>query len=306
MSIQKINPSSVANVNTGGITRDQIDVWKRTYCKGSTDDELKLFVNTCSRTGLSPEARQIYAVKRWDSSVRREVLQPQTSIDGLRLVAQRTGLYDGPTTTMWTGDGVNWIKCWLDSNYPRAAIAGCFHKHYREPVECVAHWDEYVQTKKNGELNNFWGRMPRLMLAKCAEALALRRAFPQELSGLYTADETGDQPIHVENPTSARSQSVIKKISQAQLGNMWKIVRASHASDNELRDYLKTNHGGTSTKDLTLEQYQDVIKWATNFPSKIEEVIDVPEVVENEVNKETTPELPPAETTTDKELDEKF
>jgi phage recombination protein Bet len=160
---------------------DQVALIKQTVCKGATDQELALFLYTAKRTGLDPLLRQIYAVKRWDNKLKKETMAMQTGIDGLRLIADRTGTYAGNDEPIYEYDQ-------NDVSHPIKASVTVYKivAGQRCAFSASARWTEYCP--KEG-MDFMWKRMSHVMLGKCAEALALRKAFPAEIAGLYTAEE---------------------------------------------------------------------------------------------------------------------
>ncbi len=183
----------VTQKNTG-LTVEQKELIKKQIMVGATDMELKMFHSVCEKTGLDPFSRQIYAVGRKTKNNTTGLWEMkfsyQVSIDGFRLVAERSGKYQGQTPVFWCLKGRQWVDVLEAHETPIAAKVGVWKAGNKEPTYAVAHYKSYVQ-EYNGKPSKMWEKMPELMLAKCAEALALRKAFPQELSGLYTVEEMG-------------------------------------------------------------------------------------------------------------------
>lgn len=168
-------------LGTINITPEQVSLVKTTVFPNSTDDELKLYFFECRRRGVHPLDRLVIPVKRQDK------LSFQTSIDLFRSQAEETGEYRGQDDIDY-GPMMDFPK--VEKKIPEYAKATVMR--YDEvtgqtiKVSAVAYWDEYYP----GESLGFqWRKMPRLMLGKCAEALALRKAFPRKLAGLYTFEE---------------------------------------------------------------------------------------------------------------------
>lgn len=178
--------------------------------------ELSAFLHLCQRTRLDPFSRQIYLIGRWDNRQQRKVYTPQTSIDGYRVIAHRAAAEAGHALgyedTLWCAKDGHWRDVWLSEEPPAAAKVTVIRNGMR--FSAVARYAEYVQTKKGGEPSGLWGKMPATMTAKCAEALALRMAFPHDLAGVYTAEEMAQ----ADNP--AAGERHLRKVQPGE-GDPW-------------------------------------------------------------------------------------
>lgn len=196
-------------------------------------EELSAFLHLCQRTRLDPFSRQIYLIGRFDGRQQRKVYTPQTSIDGYRVIAHRAAAEAGHALgyedTLWCAKDGRWQDVWLSDAPPAAAKVTVIRNGMR--FSAVARYSEYVQTKKNGDPSGLWGKMPATMTAKCAEALALRMAFPHDLAGVYTAEEMAQ----ADNP--AASERHLRKVQPGE-GDPWATAAPQQQTAAQGRDYL--------------------------------------------------------------------
>lgn len=188
-------------------TEQQVAILRQLGIEEATQGDLDLFFHYCRTTGLDPFRRQIYMIGRntkiteWVDDERAQngrrkqerwvtKYTIQTGIDGYRRngreAAKRHGdslAFEGP---YWCGEDGEWKEVWPAKTPPTAAKFIVYRNG--EPFSAVVHYDEFVQTGYQGEPNSMWAKMPRNQTAKCAEAMAFRRAYPDDFSGLVYED----------------------------------------------------------------------------------------------------------------------
>lgn len=179
---------------------DEIDVIRQRVAPGATDLELAHFAHECAHRGLDPLAGEIYGIMRWDSKAGREVLTIQVSVAGLRTIAERTGLYGGQDPPLWCGPDGQWREVWLEGTPPAACKVAIYRKDWDVPCVGIATYSSYCQLDKNKQPKGLWRTAPDYMLHKAAEAAALKRTFPDQMTaaGINTREIPAQSRISME------------------------------------------------------------------------------------------------------------
>ena len=185
-------------------TEQQVTVLTHLGVENASEGDLTVFFHVCKRTGLDPFAHQIHMIGRNSKNQRTDKWEVkytiQTGIDGYRLIGRRAA--DAARVSIdvrppsWADESGRWHDLWLGAQPPAAARATILRDGHE--FTAVALFAEYKQTRKDGALTSMWQQRPAGQLQKCAEALAWRMAFPQDLSGLYVEEEM--QQADIERP----------------------------------------------------------------------------------------------------------
>jgi phage recombination protein Bet len=214
----------------------QLLLIKDQYANGASNEEFQLFVEQSRYRGLDIFKGQICLIGFKKRGADKKTYQPCVKIDGYRSLAERTGLYEGQTMPEWCGEDGVWKDVWLSKVAPAAARVGVYRVGFREAVYGVATYESYVQTW-DGKATGQWASMPDVMLAKCAEALALRKGFPEQLGGLYTEDEM----MQAQSTSTGGERQTGRQQQQQQTSEQTKqrsTVKASNAAEESLNSML--------------------------------------------------------------------
>ena len=221
-------------------TPEQTQLISTTIAPGCSGDELRLFAYACQRTGLDPFSKQIYAIKRGGK------MTIQAGIDGLRSIAERTGQLDG-SETFWCGEDGQWQDVWLGAKPPAAAKTIIHRKGAGHPFVGVARFADYNAGQ------GLWTKMPAAMIAKCSEALALRKAFPADLSGVYSTDEMQQAEVETVTVTAEPAPA-----GDAKMYNAGKASIAKAGTVAELQGVVARIE--KRREQLSAEQHEDLLR----------------------------------------------
>ena len=225
-------------------TPEQKQLIASTIAPGCSADELRMFAYACQRTGLDPFSKQIYAIKRGGK------MTIQAGIDGLRSIAERTGQLDG-SETLWCGEDGEWKDVWLGSKPPAAAKTIIHRKGSQHPFVGVARYADYNAGQ------GLWNKMGATMIAKCSEALALRKAFPADLSGVYGSEEM-EQVEDVQAVTVTAEPATLTTAGDAKVFNAGKAAIAKITSIDGLKSLQERMEARSG--DLSDEQMTELLK----------------------------------------------
>jgi len=197
----------------------QLDLIKRTVAKDLNHVEFDMYIAVCRRVGLDPFRKQIYAnVYNRDKPDKRQVVFI-TSVDGFRAVAARNRNYRPDEEE----PEITYEEAAKGPDNPRGIVKAVVtvwkmdESGHWSPIKGVARWEEFAPVKEGGSWEDtgsvwedtgkpkkafkpdgtfvldpdakFWRKMPAHMLAKCAEVQALRKGWPEDLSGIYAPEE---------------------------------------------------------------------------------------------------------------------
>lgn len=287
LALVKSGNGGIITEKAAKLSQEDIQVVRDSVFKDATDSELKLYLHDCQRTGVHPLDRLIHPTIHTDRKTGARRYTAITSIDLFRARAEDTGTYAGNDDPVYSGASMSDAFAAQVTVYKIVSGTRC-------PFSATARWSEY----KPAEGKDFmWTKMPFLMLGKCAEALALRKAFPRQLHGLYTPEEMAqakatpqekaaeveakatevvnyfagrrDQDPATSPPTDSPSgqpatapKVATPFLSEAQRKMLYARYTKAGKTDEEVKNHLFDVYGIESSKEIPKNLLDTILAWA--------------------------------------------
>lgn len=197
----KMSPTMVAELKKRGISGQTWKVIKETVYPGATDESALMVYDYCKVRNLDVLKHPVHIVQIYDSKKKCMVDTVWQGISELRTTAMRTGVYAGCDETVYGNDITEKFGN-IEVTYPEWAQVTVYRMVAGQRVPFhggKVRWQETVSRTKDGVPNSMWRQRPYGQIEKCAEAAALRKAFPEELGNEYCAEEMGNKISN--NPT---------------------------------------------------------------------------------------------------------
>lgn len=242
---------------------------------GAQEESIKMVLSYCKVNGLDPLQKPVHIVpmycatgkkdaKGYDVKAMRDVIMP--GIGSYRIQAARSGGYAGVSEPVY-GDDVSESLDGEDITYPKwckITVKRLLNNGLVAEFSAVELWKENYATGGKGSVkpNAMWKKRPYAQIAKCAEAQALRKAFP-EIGSQPTADEMegkeiditlySDAPEKKEAPTKPEFYDT-KKFTANKQG--WQLkIESGEKTKAELIAHLTRN------SKLSDEQLTEINTW---------------------------------------------
>lgn len=189
-----------------------VKVLQSSLYPGAKTDSIKLVLSYCKAAGYDPMQKPVHIVPMWDGKeqVMRDVIMPGVGL--YRTQAARTGQLAGMSEPEF-GEDVTEKIGGVETTYPKwCRVTVRRRLQTGEIVEFTARefWKENYAVKggkdKSIAPNAMWTKRPYAQLAKCAQAQALRIAFPEATGSEATADEMEGREIRHEVEVKAESE----------------------------------------------------------------------------------------------------
>lgn len=246
-AIEEVRPAEIKDGQLI-LTEKHKQLIKDQIAPNATPEELQLFFMMAHRTRLDPLLQQLYFIKYGQGE--RARVSYVTSIDGYRIIAHRTGQFAGIDEPRYQMNNSGQLE-------------SCTITVYRK--DCDKGFSATVYLKEYNTGINLWAKMPMTMIAKVAEAHALRKAFPQDLSGVYTTDEMDQAQTQ---PSLTTKPTIKPKISVPQINYLNSLLSSKGKTLKPILEYYKIK----DLKDLDKKYANEVIDRLSKMPDKVMEI----------------------------------